>query len=68
AAASRIYAREVALQAVNGGLRWLADSAGAELATALRLPEIARAQAGLIGDMNAVADALYGRKAIQKAA
>jgi alkylation response protein AidB-like acyl-CoA dehydrogenase len=68
AAASRIYAREVALKAVNGGLQWLADSAGAELATVLRLPEIQRAQAGLIGDMNTVADALYGRKAIQKAA
>ncbi|HET7785790.1 MAG TPA: acyl-CoA dehydrogenase family protein [Myxococcales bacterium] len=68
AAASRIYAREVALAAVKGGLQWLADSAGAELATVLRLPEIQRAQAGLIGDMNAVADALYGRRAAEKAA
>jgi alkylation response protein AidB-like acyl-CoA dehydrogenase len=68
AAVSRIFAREAALKIANGGIQWLADVAGKDLAAALRLPDIQGAQAGLIQDMNSVADALYGRGAVQKAA
>ncbi|HEY6911306.1 MAG TPA: acyl-CoA dehydrogenase family protein [Myxococcales bacterium] len=68
AAASRIFAREAALKVANGGIQWLADFAAKDLPAALRLPGIQAAQAGLIQDMNAVADALYGREAVQKAA
>ena len=73
AALSRAYAREAALKVSTGGLQWLigaseAPQDAAQLSTALRLPDIQRAQAGLISDLNTVADALYGREAAQKAA
>ena len=51
------------------GLRWIAGSGGvadAEITgfeTALGLPAIHRAQAGLMADMDYVADVLYGRAA-----
>jgi alkylation response protein AidB-like acyl-CoA dehydrogenase len=73
AALSRAYAREAALKVASSGMQWLigaSDAAqdAAQLSAALRLPEIQRAQAGLISDLNAVADALYAREAAQKAA
>jgi len=69
AAIARIFAREAALKVAQQGLQWLAgagavgDSEMAMFETALRLPEIHRAQAGLIADMDFVADAVYGRPA-----
>ena len=62
---SRIYAREAALTVAEQGLRWIcgagdiADSDG--LATALRMPAIHAAQAGLAADMNQIADVIYDR-------
>jgi alkylation response protein AidB-like acyl-CoA dehydrogenase len=66
AAISRIFAREAALRVAQEGLRWL-TGAGTEAGelpkfeAALNLPAIYRAQAGLIADMDFVADVLYGR-------
>jgi hypothetical protein len=68
AAVSRVFSREAALEVATNGLRWAvgADSqagdAGA-FADALGLSEIHAAQAGLLADMDLVADALYGRAA-----
>jgi alkylation response protein AidB-like acyl-CoA dehydrogenase len=67
AAVSRIFAREAALKVAEEGLRWVVGAGGvsdAELATfetTLGIPAIHRAQAGLISDMDYVADALYSR-------
>jgi alkylation response protein AidB-like acyl-CoA dehydrogenase len=67
AAVSRIFAREAALKVAEDGLRWVIGAGGvsdAELATfetALGMPAIHRAQAGLISDMDYVADVLYSR-------
>ena len=64
---SRIFAREAALKVAEEGLRWVVGAGGvsdAELATfetTLGMPAIHRAQAGLISDMDYVADALYSR-------
>jgi alkylation response protein AidB-like acyl-CoA dehydrogenase len=71
AAVSRVFAREAALKVAEDGLRWIVGAGGvsdAELPafeTSLGLPAIHRAQAGLISDMDYVADALYGRVAKQ---
>ena len=67
AALSRIFAREAALKVAQDGLRWIVGGGGvsdAEMAAfeaSLGLPAIHRAQAGLIADMDYVADTLYGR-------
>ncbi len=69
AAVSRIFAREAALKTADDGLRWVAGAGGVgdadmgRFETALGLPAIHRAQAGLIADMDSVADVLYGRAA-----
>jgi len=69
AALSRIFAREAALKVAEEGLRWVVGAGGvseAEMAafeTNLGMPAIHRAQAGLIADMDFVADVLYGRAA-----
>jgi alkylation response protein AidB-like acyl-CoA dehydrogenase len=67
AALSRIFAREAALTVATEGLRWVCG-AGAIAAgemegftASLGLPAIQHAQAGLITDMDCVADVLYGR-------
>jgi len=66
-AMSRIYAREAALEVANGALRWVMGAGGvadgelAGFSEALGLPEIHRAQGGLLDDMDRVADALVGR-------
>jgi alkylation response protein AidB-like acyl-CoA dehydrogenase len=66
AAIGRVHGREVALEVATEGLRWIAgagsdaDDAGA-LASSIGLAPIEAAQAGLIADMDAVADALYDR-------
>jgi alkylation response protein AidB-like acyl-CoA dehydrogenase len=74
AALSRNFAREAALKVAEEGLRWVSGAGGvsdAEMAafeTSLGLPAIHRAQAGLISDMDYIADVLYGRAAKQVAA
>ncbi|MDR3749065.1 MAG: acyl-CoA dehydrogenase family protein [Acidobacteriota bacterium] len=66
-ALSRVFAREAALKVAEDGLRWVTGAGGingAEMAAfelALGLPAIHRAQAGLIADMDYLADVLYGR-------
>jgi alkylation response protein AidB-like acyl-CoA dehydrogenase len=68
AAMSRVNARDAALRVATEGLRWVAGAGGVgpheitSFEAALGLPEIHRAQAGLIADMNLAADALYGRR------
>jgi alkylation response protein AidB-like acyl-CoA dehydrogenase len=67
AAVSRVFAREAAMKVAEGGLRWMIGAGGvtdAELPAfeaSLRVPAIHRAQAGLVSDMDYVADVLYGR-------
>jgi alkylation response protein AidB-like acyl-CoA dehydrogenase len=69
AALSRIVARDAALTCAEQGLRWVL--AGETTAPAsldaveaeLRLGDAHRVQAGLLADMDLVADALYGRTA-----
>jgi alkylation response protein AidB-like acyl-CoA dehydrogenase len=74
AAMSRIFVREAALKVVEQGLRLVVGGAGvtdAELPvfeTSLGLAAVHRAQAGLISDMDYVADVLYGRAAKSAAA
>jgi alkylation response protein AidB-like acyl-CoA dehydrogenase len=69
AALSRIFARETALKVAEDGLRWVSgagavnDTEMPAFETSLRLPAIHRAQAGLISDMDFVADVLYDRAA-----
>jgi len=64
---SRIFARETALKVAEDGLRLVIGGGGvtdAELPAleqALQLPAIHRAQAGLVADMDAIADVLYDR-------
>ena len=61
------FARNAAAKVAGEGLRWIcgADAVPAdavpELERALRLEAIHRAEAGLLADSNAIADALYGR-------
>jgi alkylation response protein AidB-like acyl-CoA dehydrogenase len=69
AAVSRIFARDAALKVAEEGLRWIcgsgaiADSEMPAFETSLQLPAIHRGQAGLIVDMDFVADVLYARAA-----
>ena len=71
AAISRVFAREAALKVAEEGIRIIRGADGitdAELpvfATSLKLTEIHRAQAGLLSDMDLIADALYNRQAKQ---
>jgi len=60
AAASRVYARGAALTVATEGVR-LVTGAGGEVGD-FGLAAIHRSQAGLLDDMQAVADALYARK------
>ena len=74
AAISRIFAREAARKVAEEGLRWLIGAGGiasSELSafeTVINLPAIHRAQAGLISDLDHVADVLYGRAVKREAA
>jgi len=66
AAMSRVFAREAAQRVALDGTRWVAGSAdpgSAAVAAVEAVPTAAilRAQAGLVADLDAVADALYGR-------
>ena len=60
----RVNARDAAMTVAADGVRWVAGADGAdptELAARFGLPSIQTAQAGLIADMDSVADHLYGR-------
>jgi alkylation response protein AidB-like acyl-CoA dehydrogenase len=65
AAFSRAAARESAMRIVSEGIRWigglLSESEAANLEKKLFLPQIYRAQSGMIQDMDYIADVLYGR-------
>jgi alkylation response protein AidB-like acyl-CoA dehydrogenase len=67
AAMSRICARDAAIKVAEMGMRWASDSEGAsdaditDFTNKLQLPAIHRAQAGLMSDMDYVADVLYDR-------
>jgi alkylation response protein AidB-like acyl-CoA dehydrogenase len=63
AAISRINAREAALTVATEGLRWVigADDTAAGVGDRLLIPQIQAAQAGLIADLDSVADTLYRR-------
>jgi alkylation response protein AidB-like acyl-CoA dehydrogenase len=66
-AISRVFARDAALRVAGTGSHWIlgATRGGAidpdAFASAIRLEALHRAQAGLIADMDVVADALYER-------
>jgi alkylation response protein AidB-like acyl-CoA dehydrogenase len=69
ASLSRVFSRDAALKVAEDGLRWIRGAGGlndAEISafeTDLGLPAIHRAQAGLISDMDFIADVLYARAA-----
>ncbi len=69
AAISRVFAREATLKVAGEGLRLIIGAGGVSeaditaLETTLGLPAIHRAQAGLITDMDSIADVLYSRAA-----
>ena len=69
AALGRIFARDAALRVAEEGLRWVCGAGGvtdsdmAAFEAALGLHAIHRAQAGLIADMDYIADVLYSRVA-----
>jgi len=68
-AISRVFAREAALKVGEEGLRLVVGAAGVTdseipgFEAGLNIAGIHRAQAGLISDMDSVADAIYGRTA-----
>ena len=63
AAISRVFAREAALKVAEEGLRWVAGAgSGSDLAAALPFDRVRAVQAGLLADMDRVADALYRRE------
>ena len=65
AAVSRVHARTAAMRILDGGMRWIVGAGSGEDAATLeqttQAAAIHRAQAGLVADMDLVADALYGR-------
>ena len=69
AALSRTFAREAALKVAEEGLRLVVGAGGvsdgeaASLEASMQVPAIHRAQAGLIADMDFIADVLYDRVA-----
>ncbi len=62
---SRVNAREAALKAAEEGVRWVSGAAdpgaSAALVAGLPLEQVRAAQAGLLADMDALADVLYDR-------
>jgi acyl-CoA dehydrogenase len=65
AAFSRIAARDAAMKIASEGVRWIggliSESEAKSLESKSFIPQIFRAQAGLLQDMDYVADVLYGR-------
>jgi alkylation response protein AidB-like acyl-CoA dehydrogenase len=66
AALSRIAARDAAMKLMSEGARWIggliSEAEAKNLESRLLMPQIQRAQTGLLQDMDYVADVLYGRK------
>jgi alkylation response protein AidB-like acyl-CoA dehydrogenase len=66
---SRIFARQAAFRVAAEGLCWLTGAGGVTdsempaFETSLNIPAVHRAQAGLLSDMDYIADVLYGRVA-----
>jgi alkylation response protein AidB-like acyl-CoA dehydrogenase len=64
-AISRVYARQAALRVAEDGVRWVCGAAepvvSAAFLAALPLDAVHAAQAGLVADMDAVADVIYDR-------
>ncbi|HEX6918696.1 MAG TPA: acyl-CoA dehydrogenase family protein [Actinomycetes bacterium] len=64
---SRVFAREAAFKVAEEGVRWVSGAAdpdaAAALAATLPTDRVRAAQAGLLVDMDAVADVLYDRAA-----
>ena len=73
AAISRIFAREAAMKVAQDGLRCVVGAGGVtdadilQFEESLRFSAIHRAQAGLVADMDYVADVLYGRSQKRRA-
>ncbi|HME32128.1 MAG TPA: acyl-CoA dehydrogenase family protein [Terriglobales bacterium] len=69
AALGRIFARDAALRVAEEGLRWVSGAGGVSdsdmtaFETFLGLHAIHRAQAGLLADMDYIADVIYSRVA-----
>ncbi len=69
AAIARVFAREAALKVAEEGLRFIVGADGvnetelAQFETALNVPAIHRAQAGMLADMDFIGDVLYNRVA-----
>jgi len=69
ASVSRVFSREAALKVAEEGLRWVigagavSDAEMSAFETNLGLPAVHCAQAGLISDMDFIADVLYARAA-----
>ncbi|HEX2738168.1 MAG TPA: acyl-CoA dehydrogenase family protein [Acidimicrobiia bacterium] len=63
AAIARVSAREALAKTVADGVRWTAGAGGdvAALVATIDLAALARAQAGLVADMDLIADLVYGR-------
>jgi alkylation response protein AidB-like acyl-CoA dehydrogenase len=61
AAVSRVFARDAAMKVAEEGLRLVAGASPAGVPVDLPLDRIRAAQAGLLADMDRIADALYGR-------
>ncbi|MEV4701785.1 acyl-CoA dehydrogenase family protein [Actinoplanes sp. NPDC049316] len=69
AAISRVFAREAALKVAEEGLRWVVGAgSGADPAAGLPLDRVRAAQAGLLADMDTIAEALYDRTSPLEAA
>ena len=68
AAMARVFAREAALKTATDGMRWVRGGGGVSdedldrLEAAVGVAAVYRAQGGLLDDLDAVADALYGRQ------
>jgi alkylation response protein AidB-like acyl-CoA dehydrogenase len=61
AAVSRVFARDAAMKVAEDGLRLVAGASPSGIRVDLPLDRIRAAQAGLLADMDRIADALYGR-------
>jgi len=68
ASLSRIFARESAIKMVSEGARWIgglvSESEAMNLEKKSFIPQVYRAQSGLIQDMDHIADVLYGRNGV----
>ena len=64
---SRVAARDASMKVVSEGMRWIgsliSESEAINLEKTIFVPQIYRLQAGLLQDMEYIADVLYGRNA-----